>query len=361
MMDGAYFTSRNELLTFLNTLLDLNLTKIEQTASGAVACQLTEYIFPNSIPMSRVNWAAKSSHEYVANYKLLQSAFSKNKIQKYVDVDKLIRGKYQDNLEFCQWLKAFFDMTCSVGKREGYDAATVRAKGKGGKLVERSKGNGGAVGSSRATAGRAAAAPSALKSGASRVAGGVSSSRSTAATASGTAVSSNRPVSSSSASSRVSSSSASRVQNITNTVTASPSSAIASKPRKPSTSSVSSSASSAANAKLEAENARLKAQLAELQAKYTELEQTSAEIEMSLTDVEKERDFYFDKLRGIEIMLQVYKEKVEGDGEVADVGREASKVIGRVFRVMYATMDQPIDVDDEGNVSAVCFRMLVGC
>ena len=101
MMDGAYFTSRNDLLNFFNSLLDLNLTKIEQTASGAVACQLTEYIFPGSVPMSRVNWGAKASHEYVANYKLLQHAFNKNKIQRYVDVDKLIRAKYQDNLEFC--------------------------------------------------------------------------------------------------------------------------------------------------------------------------------------------------------------------------------------------------------------------
>ena len=43
MMDGAYFTSKNEILSFLNQLLDLNLTKIEQTASGCVACQLIEY------------------------------------------------------------------------------------------------------------------------------------------------------------------------------------------------------------------------------------------------------------------------------------------------------------------------------
>ena len=53
MMDGAYFTSRKDILDFLNSTFDLNLSKIEQTASGAVACQLTEYLFPNSIPMVR--------------------------------------------------------------------------------------------------------------------------------------------------------------------------------------------------------------------------------------------------------------------------------------------------------------------
>ena len=76
------------------------------TASGAVACQLTEYVFKGSIPMSKVNWEARSDYEFINNYKLLQAAFSKNKVQRHVDVDKLIRAKYQDNLEFCQWLKA---------------------------------------------------------------------------------------------------------------------------------------------------------------------------------------------------------------------------------------------------------------
>jgi microtubule-associated protein, RP/EB family len=59
MMDSAYFVGRQQLLSFFNDVLQLQLTKIEQTASGAVACQLTDIIFPGSIPMSRVNWEAK--------------------------------------------------------------------------------------------------------------------------------------------------------------------------------------------------------------------------------------------------------------------------------------------------------------
>jgi RP/EB family microtubule-associated protein len=52
--------------------------------------------------MQRVNWEAKSDYEYIQNYKLLQVAFTKNRVQRHIDVDKLIRAKYQDNLEFCQ-------------------------------------------------------------------------------------------------------------------------------------------------------------------------------------------------------------------------------------------------------------------
>lgn len=98
-MDAAYFTGRKELLDFFNDLLQLKLTKIEQTASGAVACQMTDVIFPGSIPLSKIDWSARSDYEYVQNYKLLQNAFNKYNVQRHVDVDKLIRAKYQVRID----------------------------------------------------------------------------------------------------------------------------------------------------------------------------------------------------------------------------------------------------------------------
>jgi RP/EB family microtubule-associated protein len=103
MMDAAYFVGRRELLDWINTTLELNVQRIEDTCSGAVACQLMDCIQPNTVPMSKVNWGAKDEYAMICNYKLLQSAFDRARVSKPVEVNRLIRGKYQDNLEFMQW------------------------------------------------------------------------------------------------------------------------------------------------------------------------------------------------------------------------------------------------------------------
>merc|ERR1719188_1807836 len=109
MMEGAFFVSRTDLIAWVNSLLQVNLTKVEQCASGAVYCQILDACHPNTVAMRKVNWMAKADHEFIPNYKVLQAAFDKNYIEKHIDVDKLIRAKYQDNLEFLQWMKCYWE------------------------------------------------------------------------------------------------------------------------------------------------------------------------------------------------------------------------------------------------------------
>jgi RP/EB family microtubule-associated protein len=143
IMDGAFFVGRKEIVDWINSTLGLNILKIEQTANGCIACQLLDIMHPSSVSMSKVNWNAKQSFEFVNNYKVLQSAFSKLKIDKFVDVDKLIKGKYQDNLEFMQWFKRFFEMSIdSPQVLANYDAVGVRLKGKGGNNYNKVLGSG---------------------------------------------------------------------------------------------------------------------------------------------------------------------------------------------------------------------------
>jgi len=125
MMEGAFFVGRTELLDWVNGLLSVNLSKVEQCASGAIFCQVVDACHPGTVKMGKLNWMARADHEYIPNYKILQSAFDRNHIDKHVAVDQLIRAKYQDNLEMLQWMKAMWD-------REGsgisdYEPVSARA------------------------------------------------------------------------------------------------------------------------------------------------------------------------------------------------------------------------------------------
>lgn len=125
-MDGAFFVSRTELLSWANTIFDLNLAKVEQCANGAVYCQIIDSCHPGTVQMKKVNWLARDEHQCVPNYKVLQQAFDRTGIQRHIDVDKLVRGKYQDNLEMLQWIKTYFDRTFPGGE---YDASSRRFTG----------------------------------------------------------------------------------------------------------------------------------------------------------------------------------------------------------------------------------------
>jgi RP/EB family microtubule-associated protein len=125
MMEGAFFVGRVQLLEWVNKLLAVNLTKVEQCASGAIYCQVVDACYPGTVRMAKVNWMAKADHEYIPNYKVLQAAFDRHNIEKHVYVDSLIRAKYQDNLEFLQWMKALWDRE-GAGRQDSYDAVQGR-------------------------------------------------------------------------------------------------------------------------------------------------------------------------------------------------------------------------------------------
>uniref|UniRef100_A0A8D3B2E1 Microtubule-associated protein RP/EB family member 1 n=1 Tax=Scophthalmus maximus TaxID=52904 RepID=A0A8D3B2E1_SCOMX len=120
--------SRHDMLVWINESLQMNLTKIEMLCSGGAYCQFMDMLFPNSIPLKKVKFGAKLEHEYIHNFKLLQLVFKKMGVDKIIPVDKLVKGKFQDNFEFVQWFKKFFDANYDgkeydpVEARQGQDA-----------------------------------------------------------------------------------------------------------------------------------------------------------------------------------------------------------------------------------------------
>jgi hypothetical protein len=109
MMNSFFFVDKNEILKWINSTFKLQLKKIEHACTGALYCQIFDAIHPGKVKMRNVNWKAKLEHEFLANYKILQKAFDNCQITKNIEVEKLSKGKYQDNLEFLQWCKGYFD------------------------------------------------------------------------------------------------------------------------------------------------------------------------------------------------------------------------------------------------------------
>lgn len=264
MMEGAFFVGRGELLAWINDFFGLQLTKVEQCATGAVYCQIIDAIYPGTVPMPKVRWGAKHDYEYVENYKVLQQAFMKNGIKRYIDVDKLVKAKYQDNLEFLQWLKRFFDIKFNgqpydaVGRRKGQDLFYIL----GGNKV--------AIGGASAQPTAANKAPTKIgTSAAAHPAGGIKSS-------------------------------------------------IGSK-----TSSVG--------------GASTKSKIGE-SGDASKLQAEMQELKMNMDTVEKERDFYFGKLRDIEMLLQA---------------NEASKtpLTENILKILYASEEEKVFIGEDGSLN----------
>ncbi|XP_050075298.1 microtubule-associated protein RP/EB family member 1 isoform X4 [Anopheles maculipalpis] len=115
--------SRHDMLSWVNDCLRSQFTKIEELCTGAAYCQYMDMLFPGSVPMKRVKFRTNLEHEYIQNFKILQAAFKKMNVDKVIPVDKLIKGRFQDNFEFLQWFKKFFD--ANYDGRE-YDALEAR-------------------------------------------------------------------------------------------------------------------------------------------------------------------------------------------------------------------------------------------
>lgn len=245
------------MLAWVNDCLLTRYTKVEELGSGAAYCQFMDMLFPGCIQLKKIKFKTKLEHEYIQNFKVLQSAFKKMTVDKIVPVDKLIKGRFQDNFEFLQWFKRFFDANYAG---QDYDALAAR----GGIEVA-----GTGSGSTRSRM------PMAASNGHSRMPAASRQPRSAPA------------------------------------------------PRAP--------ISSYGN-RANASNGASSAQVEELNA-------TLVEKNLAIEGLEKERDFYFGKLRDIEVLAQEY-ESAEGN---------APEFSQKVLGILYATEDGFAVPEEDGD------------
>eukprot|EP00898_Chlorokybus_atmophyticus_P003094 jgi/Chlat1/3786/Chrsp259S03920 len=270
MMDGAYFVGRAELLSWINSTLNLNVNRVEQTANGAVACQLMDSVHPGQVPMHKVNFDAKTEYDMVNNYKVLQAVFDKLKIAKHIEVNKLIKARPLDNLEFIQWMKRYCD---SVGTPVDYNPVDRRKQSKGDPSSSMAQ----------ASAPAAAAPKRANKENAPSA--------------------TNRPNK--------------------------PAAPATARPRSVSASSAMPARTASSSARpVAAPAASSDAGDASQPENGTDAQEQVTELKLAVDGLEKERDFYFAKLRDVEILCQT--------PELQDL-----PVVQAIQKILYATEDSP--------------------
>ncbi|KAM8851341.1 microtubule-associated protein RP/EB family member 2 isoform 1-T4 [Spinachia spinachia] len=249
--------SRHDITAWVNDLVSLNYTKVEQLSSGAAYCQFMDLLFPGCISLKKVKFQAKLEHEYIHNFKLLQASFKRMNVDKIIPVEKLVKGRFQDNLDFIQWFKKFFDANYDgkeydpVAARQGQDAIPPPDPGE--QIFNLPK-----------KSHHAASSPTA---GASR----------SSSTTPKIATPTSRP------------SSAKKIPTIATPIPA--------KGEK------------------------------ELEAQVTHLTEQMETLKSALEGVEKERDYYFSKLREVELLCQ-------------DQGEENAPFVDQLMEVLYATDEQ---------------------
>ncbi|XP_076621141.1 microtubule-associated protein RP/EB family member 1 isoform X2 [Colletes latitarsis] len=114
--------SRHDMLAWVNDCLQSSFSKIEELCTGAVYCQFMDMLFPGSVSLKRVKFKTNLEHEYIQNFKILQGGFKKMNVDKVISVDKLVKGRFQDNFEFLQWFKKFFDANYNGRDYDAYEA-----------------------------------------------------------------------------------------------------------------------------------------------------------------------------------------------------------------------------------------------
>ncbi|KAL1600530.1 microtubule integrity protein mal3 [Paraconiothyrium brasiliense] len=78
--------------------------------------------------MARVKFNANTEYAYLQNFKILQNTFAKHHVDKPIPVQQLVKCKMQDNLEFLQFAKRYWDQYFPGHE---YDAL-ARRNGQGG-------------------------------------------------------------------------------------------------------------------------------------------------------------------------------------------------------------------------------------
>jgi RP/EB family microtubule-associated protein len=150
----ANLHGRHEMVDWVNSIVQLDYSHVDDCANGAAFCQILDATYPGSVPLWRVHFGATLQHQMFDNYKVLQECLAKNGIGKDTDVGALSAGRMKGTREVLQWLYAFYTSHAphppttprrAAGRKKTKDAtaephsAAVRAAARGAPTAPRAR------------------------------------------------------------------------------------------------------------------------------------------------------------------------------------------------------------------------------
>lgn len=121
--------SRQYLISWINEIIGVErYSKIEELCDGVGYCLVMDKIFPDCLSTSKIKYDTKIEIYKLQNLKLLQGSMTRCKVSQDVPINLLIKGKYQDNFEYAQWFKKFFDCNSDCVDKEN-SSSSLRYQG----------------------------------------------------------------------------------------------------------------------------------------------------------------------------------------------------------------------------------------
>nr|XP_032296075.1 microtubule-associated protein RP/EB family member 1 isoform X3 [Drosophila virilis] len=118
--------SRNEIISWINETLDTDVEKIEDLCTGAAYCSLMDILFADLVKMRKVKFVCNQPTEYIENFRVLQQSFNEVHVNTPINIEQLVKGRFQDNYAFAIWFRLFYESNFQRTP-DGYDPRAARA------------------------------------------------------------------------------------------------------------------------------------------------------------------------------------------------------------------------------------------
>ncbi|KAH9366495.1 hypothetical protein HPB48_018090 [Haemaphysalis longicornis] len=133
---------RNQLIAWINGRLESNFASFEDLSSGEAYCDLLPKLRSGSLPPKKVRRGARSEHDRVLNFKLLQQGLDKARMRREFRIESLVAGRFRDHYELLKWFRRLFDAT-HANRDVGSTGSACAATAASGTTTNFSSGSGG--------------------------------------------------------------------------------------------------------------------------------------------------------------------------------------------------------------------------